>query len=152
MNEVSTAGILIKYACEATAGTRPTSGYTTIPNVTASPSVNGEPDSLEVTDLSDREWKRYILGLKDPGGVIPLTVNFTSAFKTVWETLVEAAKTAFEANKATWFEISIPTIGSFYIAGMPSELGIDSYEPNAVLQNTCYIAPNQVHGWDDASA
>ena len=57
-NEFSTAGITLKYAVEATAGTRPTTGFTAIPGIKSMPEFNPEPSSLEVTDLSDTVWKR----------------------------------------------------------------------------------------------
>ena len=57
-NELSTAGVTVQYCVETTAGTKPTSGYTAIPNIKAIPDLNPEPSSLEVTDLSDTEWKR----------------------------------------------------------------------------------------------
>ena len=94
--EISTAGVALKYAVETTAGTRPTTGYTAIPNIKETPDFNPEPSTLEVTDLSDLVWKRYIAGLKDPGGALSFTANLTSAFKTAWETLVSAAEAAAE--------------------------------------------------------
>ena len=106
--EISTAGVALKYAVETTAGTRPTTGYTAIPNIKETPDFNPEPSTLEVTDLSDLVWKRYIAGLKDPGGALSFTANLTSAFKTAWETLVSAYETAAASSKATWFEISVP--------------------------------------------
>lgn len=57
-NEISTAGIALKWAVETTAGTRPTTGFATIPNIKSIPEFNPEPSTLEVTDLSDTEWKR----------------------------------------------------------------------------------------------
>lgn len=56
--EISTAGVALKYAVETTAGTRPTTGYTTVPNIKETPDFNPEPSTLEVTDLSDLVWKR----------------------------------------------------------------------------------------------
>jgi hypothetical protein len=56
--EISTAGVALKYAVETTAGTRPTTGYTAIPNIKETPDFNPEPSTLEVTDLSDLVWKR----------------------------------------------------------------------------------------------
>ena len=56
--ELSTSGVLLKYAVESTAGTRPTTGYTQVPNIKSIPDFNPEPESLEVTDLSDTEWRR----------------------------------------------------------------------------------------------
>lgn len=149
--EISTAGILVKYAVEATAGTRPTTGYTTIPNIKSTPDFNPEPSTLEVTDLSDLVWKRYIAGLKDPGGALTFTANLTSAFKTAWETLVSAYETGIASSKKTWFEIMVPTIGSFYFSGIPSELGVNGYEVDAVAEINVYVTPNQIEGWDTSS-
>lgn len=147
--EISTAGISVSYAVESTAGTKPTGNYTTIPNIKSTPDFNPEPSTLEVTDLSDLVWKRYIPGLKDPGGAMTFTANLTSAFKTAWETLVSAAETGKESSKATWFKISVPTIGDFYFTGMPSELGINSYEVDAVAEISVYVTPNTIEGWSE---
>lgn len=150
-NEISTAGILLKYASESTAGTRPTTGYTTVTNITVTPEINGEPEALEVTDLSDLVWRRYIPGLKDPGGSLTFTANLTSAFRTQWEGIVTAYK-ALTDGKAMWFEIMVPGIGSFYFAGIPSDLGINGYEINGVAVIDVHIAPNQIEGWSTSSA
>lgn len=149
--ELSTAGVLLKYAVETTAGTRPTTGYTQVPSIKAIPDFNPEPESLEVTDLSDTEWRRYIAGLKDPGGALSFTANLTTAFKTAWETLVTAATTAASSSKATWFEIMVPNFGSFYFAGIPSPLGMSAMDVNAVLEIEAYVTPNQIEGWDTSS-
>lgn len=90
--------------------------------------------------------------MKDPGGALGFLANFTAAFKTAWETMYSAAETALEANKATWFEIAIPNMDSFYFAGRPSELGFGGAEVDAVAEVTAYITPNQVAGFASASA
>ncbi len=149
--ELSTAGVLLKYAVETTAGTRPTTGYTQVPNIKAIPDFNPEPESLEVTDLSDTEWRRYIAGLKDPGGALSFTANLTTGFKTAWETLVSAYETALASSKATWFEIMVPSFGSFYFAGIPSPLGMTAMDVNAVLEIEAYVTPNQIEGWSTSS-
>lgn len=149
--ELSTAGVSLKYCVETTAGTRPTASYTAVPNIKETPDFNPEPSTLEVTDLSDTVWKRYIAGLKDPGGALSFTANLTSAFKTAWETLVSAYETGIASSKATWFEINVPTVGSFYFAGIPSELGINGMQVDAVAEVSVYITPNKIHGWDTAS-
>ncbi len=151
-NEFSTAGITLKYAVESTAGTRPETGFTAIPGIKSMPEFNPEPSSLEVTDLSDTIWKRYIDGLKDPGGALGFLANFTSDFKTAWQTMYTAAETALATNKATWFEIAIPNMESFYFAGRPSELGFGGAEVDAVAEVTAYITPNQVAGFATASS
>lgn len=150
--ELSTAGVSVAYAVESTAGTKPTTGYTAIPNIKSTPDLNPEPSSLEVTDLSDTEWKRYIPGLKDPGGAIAFTANNTNDFQTAWGDLISAAETASEAGKATWFEIAIPGLSkSFFFAGIPSPLGLNAMEVDAVAEIDAYIAPNQIKGWETAS-
>lgn len=149
--ELSTAGVSLKYCVETTAGTRPTASYTAVPNIKETPDFNPEPSTLEVTDLSDTVWKRYIAGLKDPGGALSFTANLTSGFKTAWETMVTAYTTAASSSKATWFEINVPTVGSFFFAGIPSELGINGMSVDAVAEVSVYITPNKIHGWDTAS-
>ena len=149
--ELSTAGVSLKYCVETNAGTRPTASYTAVPNIKETPDFNPEPSTLEVTDLSDTVWKRYIAGLKDPGGALSFTANLTSGFKTAWETLVSAYTTGIASSKATWFEINVPTVGSFYFAGIPSELGINGMSVDAVAEVSVYITPNKIHGWDTAS-
>ena len=149
--EISTAGIQLRYITETTAGTRPTSGYQVVPNIKSTPDFNPEPSTLEVTDLSDLVWKRYIAGLKDPGGALSFTANLTSAFKTVWNDIVSAYATAKASNKQMWWEIYIPTVGSFFFAGEPSALGINGYDVDAVAEITVYVTPNKIHGWDTSS-
>ena len=148
--ELNTIGVSLGYAVETTAGTRPTTGYTVLSGIKAIPDLNPEPEALDVTDLSDA-WRRYIPGVKDVGGAIAFTANFTSAFKTAWETLVSAAETAAESNKATWFEIKVPSLGSFFFSGIPSDLGLTGMEVNAVVEIEAYVTPNQIHGWDTSS-
>lgn len=147
-NELSTAGIALRYKDATTPGTKPatTTQWTAIPNVKAIPEFNPEPATLETTDLSQTEWKTYIPGLKDPGGAISITANFTSAFKTAWEAVVTLA-----ATKEIWWEISIPGMDSFYFAGKPSALGFNGAEVDSVLEAAAYITPNAVSGFASAS-
>ena len=89
-NAVSTAGMLVKYAVEATAGTRPTSGYTTIPGVKAIPALFNDPNMLQSTPLSATKNHTYIAGLNDSGGAVQLTVNDYAEFRTAWEACITA--------------------------------------------------------------
>ena len=54
--ELNTIGITLGWAVETTAGTRPTS-FTNIANITSIGEISADPDTLEVTNLSDT-WKR----------------------------------------------------------------------------------------------
>jgi hypothetical protein len=150
--EISTAGVTVNYAFETESGTRPETGYQRLPNIKATPDFNPEPSSLEVTDLSDTEWKRYIPGVKDPGGALGFTANNTNEFQAAWQTLCYLSELAREDELATWFEIKVPGLeNSFYFAAIPSSLGVIGMEPDAVAEVTAYLSPNEVHGWDTAS-
>ena len=51
--ELNTIGIKLKYCVETTAGTRPTSGYTEIPDIKDTPNFDFNPSKQQVTNLSD---------------------------------------------------------------------------------------------------
>lgn len=148
--EMNTIGVKIKYCVETSAGTRPTTGYTNIPDVKAIPEINLTPSTLEVTNLVDR-FKRYIPGVQDPGTDFAMTGNMTSALKTAWASLISAATSAWASGKSTWFEVAIPNFESFYFAGMPVDLGLSSQAVDAVEEANMHIIPNQISGWAAAS-
>ena len=146
--EIASAGAKIQYAVEATAGTRPTTGYTNIQNVKTIGALDSEPASYDVTDLSDMEFKRYIPGLKDIGGDVPLTFNLTQALITAWAALVTAADEAAAAGKSTWFEVVIPKLNeSFYFKGVPSPLGLSEIATDSAIEITAHVTPNEIVGW-----
>lgn len=149
--EFSSAGITLKYCVESTKGTRPSSGYTVIPNIKSIPDFNAEPSLLDVTDLSDTVWKRAIPGLKDVGGALAFTANMTASLKTAWGSLVSSATTAKASDLSTWFEVAIPNFDSFYFTGMPSELGMKGMDVDSVVEADCYVTPNSILGWSTSS-
>ena len=148
--EFNTIGVKLKWKSEASAGTRPTSGYTQIPDIKNTPSIDINPSKIEVTNLED-EYRRYVDGVKDVGDSFDFTANLTADMKTKWNSCVSAAKEAWASGKATWFEISIPNFDSFYFAGIPSPLGVNEMGVDSVAESTLHIVPNQIHGWDSAS-
>lgn len=148
--EFNTIGVKLGYKVETSAGTRPTSGYTNIPDLKNIPGVELTPSKLEVTNLTDK-YRRFITGVLDAGDSFDLTANLTASLKTVWASLVSAANTAWQSNKSTWFEISIPNFDSFYFAGIPTEMGFNEMGVDAVAEASLHIIPNQIGGWDTAS-
>ena len=148
--EMNTIGVKIKYCVETSAGTRPTTGYTNIPDVKSIPEINLTPSTLEVTNLVDK-FKRYIPGVQDPGTDFAMNGNMTSALKTAWASLVSAAASAWASGKSTWFEVAIPNFESFYFAGVPVDLGLSSQAVDAVEEANMHIIPNQIAGWATAS-
>ena len=148
--EMNTIGVKIKYCVETSAGTRPTTGYTNIPDVKSIPEINLTPSTLDVTNLVDK-FKRYIPGVQDPGTDFAMTGNMTTALKTLWASLISAATSAWASGKSTWFEVAIPNFESFYFAGMPVDLGLSSQAVDAVEEANMHIIPNQIAGWATAS-
>lgn len=148
-NELSTIGIRLKYAVETTAGTKPTTFATEIPDIISIGEIALTPDKLEVTNLVDTV-KRYIDGVQDAGDSVDIGANFvkgTGRFATVWQALKTASDTAEASGKATWFEISVPSFGAFYFSGTPSDLPFVGAEVNNVFQGNVSITLNGVSGW-----
>lgn len=142
MLEILTAGIKVKYAVETTAGTRPTTGYTEIPDITAIPEYNPQPTNHQVTNLSDKKYHRYIPGLQDPGGAMGLSANDTDALETAWGAMVTAAATGRAAGKQLWIEYAIPGRDSVYYTAIPTEYGFGGAEVDSPLTTTVYLTPN----------
>ena len=139
---LSTLGIKLGYAVEATAGTRPTSGYTQLVGVKSTPSLNPSPDTLETTTLEETEFKTYVDGLKDLGGALEFTFNLTEDLISQWDALMTAYTTAKATSKNTWFVIVIPGLtNAYYFPGNPSSMGLPETSVNAVLETTNYITP-----------
>ena len=148
--EFNTIGVKLGYCVETSAGSRPTSGYTNIPDIKSIPAIDLNPSKLEVTNLLDK-YRRFITGVLDAGDSIDINANLTAALKTAWASLVFAATSAWASQKSTWFEISIPNFESFYIAGIPTEMGVGELGVDAVAEASLHIIPNQIAGWAAAS-
>lgn len=139
---LSTAGIHLKYAVEATAGTRPTSKYIDLLGVKSTPSLNPAPETLETTDLNQTEYKTYVDGLKDLGGALEFTFNLTQALIDAWDELMTAYEAAKATGKSVWFLIDIPGLTEgWYFRGNPSALGLPETSVNSVLETVTYITP-----------
>ena len=138
----STAGMWLGYAAEATAGTRPTSGYTKIPEVKSMPSFNPAPETIESTTLEETEYKTYVKGLKDLSGALEYNANMTDDLVTAWETLLSAAETAWAAGKKVWFVVVHPHLAkAVYFTGDPSSIGLNEAAVGGMAETTLYITP-----------
>lgn len=145
---LSTAGITLKYAVETTKGTKPTTGYTEVPEIKEIPEINPEPSTLETTTLKETEYKTYIDGLKDLGGALTFVANLTDDFKTTWESIMTAYETAKAGGKSVWWLIDIPGITEgCYFTGNPSNLGVPGASVDSVLEVNVYITPTNAPTW-----
>lgn len=145
---LSTAGITLKYAVETTKGTKPTTGYTEVPEIKEIPEINPEPSTLETTTLKETEYKTYIDGLKDLGGALTFVANLTDDFKTTWEEIMSKYETAKVDGKSVWWLIDIPGITEgCYFTGNPSNLGVPGASVDSVLEVNVYITPTNAPTW-----
>jgi hypothetical protein len=145
--EISTVGASVKYAVETTAGTRPTTGYTVIPDITTAPEIAMSTDSLDASNLSDT-YKRYQPGQQDPGSDKTFTANHTEAFITAWAALVSAAEAGIVTGKKTWFEYVFPNAtNSYFWAGMPQDLGTDAMDMNTIHTLSPVAILSDTAGW-----
>lgn len=139
--EVLSAGTMLAYAVETEAGTMPTTA-THIPNIKEIPDFSAEPDQIEVTDLSDTKYKRFIPGLIDLSGASGYTANETPFLTAAWKQMCEAYKAAKEKGLATWFYIITPGLQTAAFTGIPSDLGVSGRTVNNVVEITCSITIN----------
>ena len=149
---ISTAGVTFGYVVETSKGVRPTSSYILIPDVKSIPEMNPEPETLETTDLSQTEFKTYIEGLKDLGGALSFTANFTEELEDAWGELVETYKTAIASGLSVWFEVKHPKLEkSVFFTGQPSAMGLPEISVNAVLETNLYVTPTNAPAWETKS-
>ena len=146
---INTAGVTFGYCVEETAKTRPTAGYTIIPDIKEIPEMNPEPETLETTTLAETEYKTYIEGLKDLGGALSFLANYTTELEDVWATLVTAYQTAKEDGKAVWFEVKHPLLEkSVFFTGQPSAMGLPAMGVGSVLETNLFITPTNAPAWE----
>jgi len=137
------------YAVETTAGTRPTTGYTVIPEVKTMPSFNPAPDAIDSTTLMETEYRTYVEGLKNLGGALEYGANLTADLITAWETCNSAHDTAAADGKATWFAVVHPKLDdAVFFEGDPSPLGLNEASVGAMAETTLYITPNSAPKWE----
>jgi hypothetical protein len=148
--EVSSLEITVSYAVEATTGVRPLAAadYTALVNIKETPDQSLEPEGIEVTDLSDT-IRRYVKGLSDPGSSLGFLINITDAIILAWDTTLYGAwETGQLTNLNTWFVIEIPNLSSsYYVAGDPAKLGINSIAISSPAEATAFIVPRETAGW-----
>jgi hypothetical protein len=139
---LSTIGIKTSYAIETTAGTRPEQGYKRIPDLKSMPSFNPAPNTADATTFDNTEYTSYIGLLKDIGGALEITANFTQELFDTWEEMVTAYEAAIEEDKRLWFCFDIPGFEkSVFITVEPSRMGIPEASTNALLETVVYITP-----------
>lgn len=145
---LSTLGVAVGYAFETTSGTRPTTGYTILKDIKEVPDFNPAPDTIEVTPLINQEYKTYIQGLKDLGGDLAFTANFTQELLDAYNTDSTGIIAQYESGKAMWLVIDHPKLDkSLFINVAPSKLGLNSMSVNSAMEITLHFTPLDEPVW-----
>lgn len=144
---LSTLGVEVSYAFGIT---RPTSGYTILGDIKEVPDFNPSPDTIEVTPLINTQYKTYVQGLKDLGGDLAFTANFTKALLDEYNDAsngilakYEAGLNASDGNGEKMFLcINHPHLPqSLFINVAPSPIGLNSMSVNSALEVTLHFTP-----------
>ena len=139
---LSTIGIKVSYAVETAAGERPTTNYKHIPDLKSIPSINPAPNTADATTFDNTEYTSYVQLLKDIGGALEISANFTQDLFEIWDEMVTAYETAIKDGKETWFCFDIPGFDkSAFITVQPARMGIPEATANALLETTVFITP-----------
>lgn len=138
---LSSIGIKISYATEVTKGTRPTAGYTVLPDLKSIPDFNPQPNTADATTFDNLEYTSYVKLLKDIGGALEFNANLTQDLYDAWSVMITARNNLTD-GKQMWYCVDIPNFDkSIFFTGDPSEMGIPSAEANSLLETSVYIVP-----------
>lgn len=139
---LSTIGIKVSYAVETTKGTRPTAGYKHIPDLKSIPSINPAPNTADATTFDNLEYTSYVQLLKDIGGALEISANFTQELFEIWDGMVDAYEAGIKDGKETWICFDIPGFEkSAFVTVQPARMGIPEASANALLETTVFITP-----------
>ena len=138
---LTSIGIKISYATEAAKGTRPTTGYTLLPDLKSIPDFNPQPNTADATTFDNLEYTSYVKLLKDIGGALEFNANLTQDLYDKWSVMITARNNLTD-GKQMWYCVDIPNFDkSIFFTGDPSEMGIPSAEANSLLETSVYIVP-----------
>lgn len=127
---ISTLGVTVSYAQEATAGTCPSTGFTALTRINSIGEISLDQESIDVSALEDYVT-RYTEGRANASETIEIVVNRTNETITEWETLI-TADSALTGGKGTWIQISNPdlTKSDFIRVGIPTKLPVPGRDQN----------------------
>lgn len=135
-NALTSIGLVVAVAVETTAGTRPVTNYYKVPGVTDLPDLDFDPDTIETTSYDNLDYKSYLPGLKDTGGIVSLEANYTEYGVGMWDDMaadIEADTTGIKA----WILVSIEgTTTKWFIPAKLVETGVPTAPVNDKVSTT----------------
>lgn len=128
-------GTKVSYAWETVAGTRPTTGYTIIPDIKETPDLNPESEKLETTTLLNTKNKTYTNGLQD-FGALEFNANQTKEIIDLHTLLITDYATKSALSLGLWLCIDIIGLDSCFLPVEPDAIGIAGGATNVVYDYT----------------
>lgn len=147
---VSTIGVLVGYAVETTAGTKPTK-FKRLHRINGTDEIAIETETIDASALEDK-IERTIAGRGTTGGTFGVTVNLTDETIEEWETLIQEYETAKEGGKAMWYEEYFPALTKAFFTKVepPTIIPKPALEQNGLLTATMTMTINEYIGPDTA--
>lgn len=141
---LSTAGVNVGWFSGTTKPTS-SSSLQVLYDIKSVPSLNPEPNTLDSTVLAEEEYKTYIAGLKDLGGALSFTANYTNELASDWDLLLADQTTN---NGFVWIGIKHPDITKTVVfKAQASPLGLPEMGVDAIMEIDCFLTPMSAPEW-----
>lgn len=154
--EISSAGVVIKYCPETTAGTRPTTGYKQKATgstlnindfVTGISGLTADRERYDVTPMSETKRHRFIGGLENNDGNVNFDCNINPTSRTDWNAIV-TEYAGLTGGKSMWWEITLPgDTQSVFFRGEPCDMRFPDVSTAQAVQGAVHIIENEYAGW-----
>lgn len=137
---VTNLGMYLCYAVEETAGTRPETGYTIIPEIKTMPDLNAEPEGIDSTTLLETEYTTSEPGLKTLG-ILAYGANMTDELEEIVDSIIELQETAAASDKRVWFaEVNPKLKKATFWPGKVTSINFADQSVNDMCNTTIYIS------------
>ena len=143
---ITSIGVKVSYAFEASKGAgKPTTGYKKLPEIKEIPEMNPTPETIETTSMDNKEYKTYVDGLKDLGGALTFTANFTQDLYDLYNGeggITATWETAKSEGREMYLCIDVPGLSeACFLSVTPSKLGLPGASVNSVMEVSLYFTP-----------
>lgn len=154
--EISSAGVQIFYAPEASVDVCPSSGFkqkatsatlNIADYVTGISGLGADYDMYDVTPLSETMRHRFIKGLQNNDGSVEFNCNINPTSRADWGKIVTEFGT-LTGGKALWFEVILPgDSDGFFFRGEPLPMRFPDVEAGQAVQGAVQIVENKCTGF-----
>lgn len=142
---LTTIGVHVSYAIEATKGERPTAkaDYTELFGITSTPNLNVSPNTGDATPLSETSSVRKVALLKDYGDTLEFKMLSNDEYTDAWDEAAKAAQTGLADGKNCWFAIEHPKKKKVqFFKATPLEIDFGEMAVNSVWETSGFVTPN----------